>query len=161
VGVVFALWVLGVWGTVPDTERAVVVMGVTAALLPALWPGLRVRIGWWGAPLAVALLGFVIATDGAARPTAMVGSLGMLGLPLVAAALTLGWPKSTAFPPWWLIAAQALHVIVSGRVAGQLGSPLGALAVAALSALAIGGVLAFAVPRPRSRRGIPEMKVVG
>ena len=40
-GIAFALWVLGVWGTVPDTERAAVTMGTTAALLPGLWPGLR------------------------------------------------------------------------------------------------------------------------
>ncbi|MGH7566740.1 MAG: hypothetical protein ACREK2_07915 [Gemmatimonadota bacterium] len=145
VGIVFALWVLGVWGTVPDTERAAVVMGVTAAMLPALWPGLRVRVGWEGAAVAVAALGFVTITDGAARSATMVGALGMVGMPVVAAAVC-HWLRSGRRPsPWWLVAAQVVHVIVSGRVAGQTFQPEGALIVVILSALATGGWLAWGV----------------
>lgn len=145
VGIVFALWVLGVWGTVPDTERAAVVMGVTAAMLPALWPGLRIRVGWEGAAVAVAVLGFVTITDAAARSATVMGALGMVGMPVVAAAVCL-WLRSGRHPsPWWLVAAQVVHVIVSGRVAGQIFQPEGALIVVILSALATGGWLAWGV----------------
>jgi hypothetical protein len=137
VGVVFALWVLGVWGTVPDTERAVVTMGVVAGLLPALWPKLRVPVRWPGAFVAIAALGFVTATDGAARTSAMIGAFGMVGMP-VAAAAALATRRNLRLSPWALVAAQVLHVIVSGRVAGQWSSAAGAVAIAALSALATG-----------------------
>jgi hypothetical protein len=145
VGIVFALWVLGVWGTVPDTERAAVVMGVTAAMLPALWPALKIRVGWEGTPVAVAALGFVTITDGAARSVSMVGALGMAGMPVVAAAVCQWSRGGRRSSPWWLVTAQVVHVIVSGRVAGQISQPEGALIVVILSALVTGGWLAWGV----------------
>lgn len=143
VGLAFALWVLGVWGTVPDTERAAVVMGVTAAMLPALWPGLRVRTGWEGVLVAVAALGFVAITDGSARPMSIIGVLGMVGMPVTAAA-TLHWLRpSRKSSAWWFVGAQVVHVIVSGRVAGQMHQPEEAIVVVVLSALLTGGWLAW------------------
>ena len=119
VGLSFGLWVLGVWGTVPDTERAIVPMGVLAGMLPALWPDLKVRVGWHGAPVAIAALGFVIVTDGVARTSAMVGSFGMVGMAMVAALAARTVRKGQYLSSWWLVASQAVHVIVSGRIAGQ------------------------------------------
>ena len=149
IGIAFALWVLGVWGTVPDTERAAVTMGVTAAMLPALWPGLRVRIGWEGAVVAVAALGFVAITDGSARPISIIGALGMAGMPMTAAA-ALHWLRpSRQQSAWWFVGAQVAHVIVSGRVAGQMLQPEGAFVVVILSALLTGGWLAWGLrPSP-------------
>jgi len=149
VGLVFAVWVLGVWGTVPDTERAVVVMGTTAAMLPALWPGLRIRLGWEGAAVAAAALGFVAISDGAARTSSIIGSLGMIGMPLVAAGISRWWRAGGRLSPWWLIGAQVVHVIVSGRIAGQSHQGGVALTLVVLSALVTGGGLAFGVPRHR------------
>lgn len=143
VGIVFALWVLGVWGTVPDTERAAVTMGVTAAMLPALWPGLRVRVGWEGAVVGVAALGFVAITDGAARPASILGALGMVGMPIAAAVASQWLRKDRPLSPGWLVAAQAVHVIVSGRVASRMFQPEGVLTIIILSALVTGGGLAF------------------
>jgi len=148
-GIAFALWVLGVWGTVPDTERATVVMGVTVAMVPVLWPGLRIRSGWEGMAVAAAVLGFVVITDGAARTTSIVGALGMVGMPVAAAASS--WLRPHARPsPLWLVAAQAVHVIVCGRVAGQMLQPKGALIVVILSALVTGAgtVLGVKLVRP-------------
>lgn len=150
VGIVFALWVLGVWGTVPDTERAAVTMGVTAAMLPALWPGLRVRVGWEGAVVAVAALGFVAITDGAARPASVMGALGMAGMPIAAAGASRWLPRDRGLSPWWLVAAQVMHVIVSGRVASRIIQPEGAVTIIILSALVTGGGLAWG---GRVRRG--------
>lgn len=143
VGIVFALWVLGVWGTVPDTERAAVTMGVTAAMLPALWPGLRVRVGWEGAVVAVGALGFVMITDGATRPASILGALGMVGMPIAAAVASQWLRKDRPLSPGWLVAAQAVHVIVSGRVASRMFQPEGVLTIIILSALVTGGGLAF------------------
>jgi hypothetical protein len=156
VGIVFALWVLGVWGTVPDTERARVPMGVAAALLPALWPRLGVPLGWPGALLAIAALGFVTVTDGAPRATAMIGSFGMVGMPVVVAALTLRVRRGAALPPWALIVAQGVHVIVSGRVAGQAESSAAAHAIVIASALVTGGAVVWTRRAARSAVRTPE-----
>lgn len=145
VGLTFALWVLGVWGTVPDTERAMVIMGVLAGMLPALWPGLKVKVGWHGAAVAIAALGFVTVTDGAARTSAMIGSFGMVGMAVVAGLSARIARKRQFLSPWWLVAAQALHVIVSGRVAGQTWDAGGALTIVILSSLLTGAGLAWGV----------------
>jgi hypothetical protein len=146
--VVFALWVLGAWGTVPDTERAMVALGVVAAMLPALWPRLGVRVGWEGAPFAIAALGFVTVTDGAARSQAMIGAFGMAGM-VVAASAMLRFGSVRALSPWWLIGAQAAHVIASGRVAGQLTDPVLSIGVVVLSAL-MTGLVSWRVGRAKN-----------
>ena len=151
VGLVFAGWVLGVWGTVPDTERAAVTLGAMTAMVPALWPGLRVRIGWEGAVVAIAALGFVAVTDGAVRTPAMIGSFGMVGMPIAAAAV-LRFRKGYVLAPWWLVAAMAVHVIVSGRIAGQNWDPRGSLAIVILSSIVTGVGLAWGLAAPRPAR---------
>jgi hypothetical protein len=150
VGLSFALWVLGVWGTVPDTERAIVVMGVLAGMLPALWPGLKARVGWHGAGVAIAALGFVTVTDGASRTGAMIGSFGMVGMAVAAALAARIARKRQFLSPWWLVAAQALHVIVSGRIAGQTMDSGGALTIVVLSSVLTGAGLAWGVRGPHA-----------
>lgn len=140
-GAAFALWALGVWGTVPDTERAMVTMGVTAALVLCLWPRFRIRVGWEGILLAASVLGFVTIADGAARPVSIVGALGMVGMPLAAAIASSRLRPQKHLPPFWFVGAMAMHVIVCGRVAGQLFDLLGALTIVVLSALLTGAGL--------------------
>jgi hypothetical protein len=148
----FAIWVLGVWGTVPDTERAKVPLGVAAAMLLALWPRLKVGVGWPGAAVAIAVLGFVTVTDGAARTSSMIGSFGMVGMP-VAAALAAALRGARSLSPPGLVAAQVVHVIVSGRIAGQMSNNAAALALVVVSSAVTGAL----VPGGRGRRsGQPE-----
>lgn len=137
----FALSVLGVWGTVPDTERAAVLMGVTAGLLGALVVRREVRVGLVGPILAVAVLGYVVVTDGALRGGAIVGSLGALGMLVVAPAVVVLARVGPRLPPLWLSLGQVGHVIVSGRVAGRMEDPVAAGLVVAGSAAAAGGLL--------------------
>lgn len=140
-GMTFALWVLGVWGTVPDTERAAVAMGTTAALLPGLWPGLKVRVGWEGVVVAAAALAFVALTDGAGRSTAIAGSLGMAGMPLAAAVASRWLRPKARLSPLAFVGAMALNVIICGRIAGQAYNVESAWIVALLSALVTGAGL--------------------
>jgi hypothetical protein len=137
-GLAFALWVLGVWGTAPDTERAAVVMGTTAALLPGLWPGLKIRVGWEGSLIAAAALVFVAVTDGAGRTTAIAGSLGMVGMPLAAAAASRWLRPNARLSPFGFVGAMAINVVVCGRVAGQAFNLSSAWIIAVLSALVTG-----------------------
>jgi hypothetical protein len=140
VGLVFAVWVLGVWGTVPDTERARVPLGAATPLLAALLPPLGVGVGWAGGLPAIAVLGFVALTDGAARTSSMIGSLGMVGMPVTAALAAPLRGIGTLSGPG-LVAAQVLHVIVSGRIAGQMTNDVAALALVVVSSVVTGALV--------------------
>lgn len=139
--VAFSFSVLGAWGTVPDTERAGALMGVTVGGLAALVVRRGVAIGWIGAILAVGILGDVIVSDGAIRGGAIVGSLGALGMLIVAPAIVLVTGVGPRLPPLWLLGGHVLHVIVSGRVAGRMHDPVAATLVVAASAAVAGGLL--------------------
>lgn len=140
-GIAYSLWVLGVWGTVPDTERAAVAMGTTVALLPGLWPGLRIRVGWEGIVVAASALAFVAVTDGVGRNTSIAASLGMVGMPLAAAAACRWLRPGVRLSPIGFVGAMALNVIVCGRVAGQTYGVDSAWIIAVLSALVTGAGL--------------------
>ena len=151
-GIAFALWVLGVWGTVPDTERAAVTMGTTAALLPGLWPGLKVRVGWEGIIVAAAALAFVAVTDGVGRHAAIAGSLGMVGMPLAAAGACRWLRPGVRLSPVAFVGAMALNVVVCGRIGGQAFTVEYAWIIAVLSALVTGAGLVLVTGEDRTKR---------
>jgi hypothetical protein len=150
-GLALSLWavtVAGVWATVPDVEAAVVALG--AALPPALlgWPGPLARgglvaLGPAGSLASAALLVWVVATDGAARPGSMVGGLACLGVLAVeplARRLAGHGPGGRPLPPLPLATAHLALVAVAARVVGRRETVAEALplAVAALAvALAV------------------------
>jgi len=146
-GLALPLWavtVAGVWATVPDVEAAVVVLG--AALPPALlgWPGPLARsglvaLGLAGSLASAALLVWVVATDGAARPGSMVGGLaclGVLAVEPVARRLAGRGPGGQPLPPLPVAVGHLALVAVAARVVGRRETVAEALplAVAALAA---------------------------
>lgn len=149
--VLFALAVLGVWGTVPDTEHARVLMGVTAALLVLGFGHAQSPVSRPGLMLAIVVLAYVVLVDGWPRDSSIVGALGSLGM-LVVAPVTLGVQAMLAErgnehgrPPRWiegwsLVATQVPLVILSGRIAGQAGSALSAAAILLASCLVVAAV---------------------
>lgn len=141
VAVLFSLSVLGTWGTVPDTERAGALMGVTVGVLAATIVRREAPIGWIGAILAAGVLGDVIVADGATRGGAVVGALGALGMLIVAPLVLMVTRVGPRLPAPWLVAGHVLQVIVSGRVAGRMHDPVAATLVAMLSAAATGALL--------------------
>ena len=134
----FALAVLGVWGTVPDTEGAAVLMGVTVGMAPAIWP-LQARAGAFGPFVAFTAVAVVAVVDGAPRPGSIVGALGAAGMLLVApAALRIRRTAPAALSGWILVVTQVAFVIVSGRLAGRM-TPAGpAFTVWTAAAVAFG-----------------------
>ena len=151
--ILFAFAVLGVWGTVPDTEHARVLMGVTATMaIVALSPkGPRWTLP--GLALATAVMGYVVMVDGWPRHSAVIGACGSVGMLVVAPIVlalrgsrsrhgrgrrrTLG--EANAYvDSWGLIAAQVVLVILSGRLAGRAESGLTAAVLLVGSYLAVG-----------------------
>ena len=141
----FALTVLGVWGTIPDTEGARVLMGVTAGMAPAALSQVRAS----GAGLALAVIATVVLVDGVGRPGSIVGALGCAGLLLIVPGViaarrsreVTSWHSGggTRLSAWLLVGAQVALVISSGRLAGTEEDPTRAFAIWAVAALAVGG----------------------
>ena len=70
----FALAVVGLYFTVPDTEHALVLLGAALPLAVSSWPWPLARLGSGGAYAAVGLLAWTAATDGIGRLGAIIGA---------------------------------------------------------------------------------------
>lgn len=75
-----AVTAMGVYSTVPDTERALVLLGVALALAASGWPLRVARFGTAGSFAAGAMIVWVAAADGRGRQGAIVGGIACLGL---------------------------------------------------------------------------------
>jgi hypothetical protein len=75
-----AVSALGVYYTVPDTERAMVLLGAALPLVLLGWPFPLASLGAVGAYPSVGALAWVAASDGRGRLTAIVGGVACLGL---------------------------------------------------------------------------------
>jgi hypothetical protein len=125
--VMYAVSVAGVYFTVPDTERALVLLGASLPLLLLGWPVALASLGTTGAYPAVGALAWMAAVEGRGRPGAIVAGVACLGLFLVeplVRLLKLG--AATVFETlpqrsWAVIPVVAAHlafVFVASRVAG-------------------------------------------
>jgi hypothetical protein len=110
----FAVSVGGVYATVPDTEQALVLLGVAAPVALLGWPLRRAGLGAAGSPAAVAVLAWSAAVGGVGRPSSIVGAVGCLGLFVVGPVSRRAVRTSAST----VVAAHALLVLVSARVAG-------------------------------------------
>lgn len=140
-----AISLAGIWVTVPDTERAAVLIGVTAILVLAWWP-----LGWsvprgFGAIAMAAVAVWVVITDGAARDTGLIGGMGSLA--------SLAWSAlaTPATKPWIWLGGHAVIVVVWSRWAGLLESPIVALAIGLTASVAVSLLVRVASPAVRPR----------
>jgi hypothetical protein len=164
-----ALFVAGVFACVPETKRIVVLLGAAVPLPLLGWPVPLARLGRAGSYGVVAVVLWASATDGAARPSAVVGAVACLGLMLAEPVIrTIGNRRSPldvvpeTWPAWlWAGPVVALHfalVFVGSRVAGIRPTVAEALTVVAAETvvvLAVGvGLRLWATP-PLPRRHDP------
>jgi hypothetical protein len=147
----YAVSVVGVYFTVPDTERALVLLGVSLPLALLGWPFTFVSLGSAGSYAAVGVLVWVGATDGRGRQAAIVGAIACLGLLVVdPAARVLRRRRSTVFAllptsVWAVVPVVALHlalVYIASRVAGLRHSLRTAVTIVLLE-LFISGAMLF------------------
>lgn len=129
----FALTVLGVWGTTPDTERAVVMMGASTPLvLGALVRPSSARGVLWPY-MACGALSWAVITDGLGRMGSIVGAFGTLGMLVIAPAIGLLAGREGPLGvrlSWALLALQVALVMATGRGPGRVYDPGVALALA-------------------------------
>lgn len=141
--VLFALFTVGVFLAVPDTEEALIVLGVAAPLALLSLPFNRVVFGAAGVYATVGLASWVIGQGGIGRPASIIGASACLGLLVVdPVARWLRADRSTnldQMPDNWagfLIVSviQLLVVLAVSRTAGLVHS-------AALAAVMAAGLL--------------------
>lgn len=135
-----ALSVLGVLGTVPDTEAALVVAGAALPVAVLGWPSRLARLGSAGAFASLGLLCWVVAWGGRGRQGAVLGGLACLGLLIaepLGRLLSGRWSADLWGRPGVFAAGPAhlLLVLIASRVAGLQQTLVGA-AVVALPSLA-------------------------
>lgn len=135
VAICLAITALGVWGTVPDTELALVLLGaVVGGLVGAVRIGPDAIGPIWPLPI-LGVAAFVSLTEGLARDSAPIGALATFGVFLLFP-LVFGLFESA--PSWLLIGSHVILVIVTGRVAGTASTALSAIVIAVLAHLAAG-----------------------
>lgn len=132
-----AVTALGVWGTVPDTEHALVVLGVAfGALVGVFRFDVPERVHAWSPILFFGAAGYVAITEGLARDSAPIGALAAMGMLLVYPAVV--WTgRSTASSV--VLAVHVAVVVFVGRVAGTAGSAIGAATLSAVG-LSVGAI---------------------
>ena len=146
----------GAYATVPDTERALIVLGAALPLAVLGWPWPLASLGRAGAPATVGLLAWVAVTDGSARAGSTVGAMACLGILLVEPVARMfragrgyesdrgdglaAWP--TVLP---IIFVHVVLVTVASRIAGFRSSAWEAGAIAGV-ALVIAVVVAVRWP---------------
>lgn len=136
--IALAVTIAGIWATVPDTERAAVLVGVTAAVAWAWWPAEWATPRVAGSVVVGLLLAWVALRGGVGRETGWIGAVGSMSM--------LGW---SAFalpeaPPGLILAGHVALVAVWSRWAGLSTSSLTALAIGVSASLAVAFVLHLA-----------------
>lgn len=134
---------LGVYLTVPETEHAIVLLGAAAPVALLGWPRARASLGVAGALLVVALVLWVSAADGAARPTAIVGGAACLGLLVLEPVARMSHRPGRSLALRGVVGVVCLHgglVLMASRGAGlqpQMGWCVALVSVEVLVAVAV------------------------
>lgn len=151
--VLFAISVCGVYGTVPETQEALALVGIATPLALGGWPRARARLGGAGALASVGLISWVAATGGSQRPSAVIGALACLGLLAVEpVARKVMIPSADRSPPKsGVLALHLAIVLLASRVAGLRSSSAAALAIASATLVGAGLVMAWWMLQARSR----------
>jgi hypothetical protein len=139
-GPMMALTAFGIWVTVPETEHARVLLGVSLPLAAATLRPFHARLSTAGSFALAGIMVWVVAIGGDARPGSIIGGWGSLG-----AIAILPWLRYNATAmilerPVLIMGFHALFVLVASRVIGLWES-----AVIAAVAVMFVALIAFVV----------------
>ena len=155
--VLLAVSMVGIYGTVPETKLAVVVLGAVLPIAVLGWPWPGARLGAAGAMAAWGLLAWTIGVEGVTRQSSIIGGAACLGLFAAepAARALLGRQRRTLPPTlgtglWAVPAVAAVHlvlVLVASRIAGLRPTVEEAILVAAVEGVVSVAILVLAADR--------------
>jgi hypothetical protein len=124
---------LGMLVTVPDTERAIVAVGVALPMALAGWPLRLARLGAAGSAATAGVFVWLAFAEGVGRPGSVVGAIAALGLLLAEPAVRefrtagrtrLGALLGTPLGPAAVIGLQGLLALYATRFAGLKSSAI-------------------------------------
>jgi hypothetical protein len=134
---------LGVFLTVPDTEGALVILGVAGIAGFLGWPRPFASLGRAGSYAVIGVFVLVAAAGSTARPAAIIGSVALLGLlvivPIAIRLRGVGWAHHLdRVDPLFPLVAQLLLVLLISRTAGRMPGiePAAALTIGLLAVAA-------------------------
>jgi len=117
-----AATMLGIYATVPDTEEALVLLGVMVPVALLGFPFAVARLGSAGGSASVGLLAWIIAHGGRSRESAIIGGVACLGIfvvePLAALLMRRREHPASLGSTLWLIGAHLAVVFVASRIVG-------------------------------------------
>jgi hypothetical protein len=149
----FGIAALGVFLTVPDTEGAMVLLGVAGIAGFLGWPRPVATLGAAGSYAVVGLYMLVAAEGAIGRPASMLASVAVLGLllivPIAIRLRSIGWARELdrvdAVVP---LVAQLVLVVLIARTAGRVGWIPGAAALTIGLLAAAAMIILLLPPRP-------------
>lgn len=109
----FVISLLGIYVTVPDTESALVLLGVTGPMAITWRPLGWSQVRWTGALAMAAITTLAVVSGGRGRESSIVGALAALAV--IGLLMCRDWPQPTLTP-------LAVHLVLVGwwsRVAGR------------------------------------------
>lgn len=149
----FGISALGMFLIPPDTEGAMVLLGVAGIAGFLGWPRPFASLGGAGSYAAVGVYLFVAAEGAAGRPASIIASAAVLGLllvvPIAIRLRSVGWARqldrvNAIFP----LFAQLVLVVLISRTAGRIEGVVGAV-VLTVGLMAAAGVIVLALRSPR------------
>jgi hypothetical protein len=148
-----------VYSTVPDTEGARALVGAALPLAVLAWPTLQASLGASGAVTSMCVIAWVVGQDGAARPGAVIGGAGAVGLfvlePITRRIRPTTRPRAVESPALEAIHLVGIQVVVAfgaARFAG-LEHDAGAAALRLLIVAVVGLILTYGLPAVDAARG--------
>jgi len=150
----FGIAALGVFLTVPDTEGAMVLLGVAGMAGFLGWPRPLASLGGPGAYAAVGVFVFVAAEGAIGRPPSIIASVAVLGLllivPITMRLRRTGWANQLdSIDALFPLIAQMLLVLLISRTAGRM---LTVKAATALTIALLGVAAVIMLRRPSHQR---------
>ena len=149
----FGIAALGVFLTAPDTEGAIVLLGVAGIAGFLGWPRPVATLGAAGSYAVVGLYMLAAAEGASGRPASIIASVAVLGLllivPITIRLRSAGWAhdldRINALVP---LVAQLFLVLLISRTAGRIAWVPGAAALT-VGVLAAAAMIVLLVPWPR------------
>jgi MFS family permease len=118
IGPFFALSAFGVWTTVPDTELARLLLGVSVPMALATLPPTSTRVTRAGAYALGGVFAWIPALGGEARPASIIGAWSAIGVIAALPAARAAARTRMVLSPWFLAGVHVLIVLVAARVIG-------------------------------------------
>ncbi|MGA8040298.1 MAG: hypothetical protein WCA93_09360 [Acidimicrobiia bacterium] len=141
IGPMFAISAFGIWVTVPETEMARILLGVSVPLALGTLKPIEARLSTAGAFALAGVMVWVVATGGEERGASVIGGWAAIGALALLPLIESGVNHFLERKMWLALALQTAIVLVSTRVIGLWTAPaLATVAVAALGTIVIVGL---------------------